>query len=92
LLHHRDRALVQEVTHLLGDPAPGADRIVTKQNADDCDEEQHHRRQREHTIISERGAELWRVVFDPLGGGLLEKVDNFFRARSPCHCKEISRA
>src|SRR5690348_898987 len=37
LLHHIDRAFVQKVTHLLGDFAPRAGRIVAKQNADDRD-------------------------------------------------------
>ena len=50
------------------------------------------RREREDTIVSERGAELRRVVVEPFLHRLFEKIDDNFCARFERHSKNISRA
>src|SRR5204862_6179384 len=73
--HDLHRALVEKVTRLLSDSAPSPRRIVAKKDADDREQDENKRRERENRVIGQGRTELGRFVVHPLGGRLFQELE-----------------
>lgn len=74
VLHHLHRALVEKITHLFGDLAPCAGRIVPENQSHQGQQNEDERGEREHGVIGQGGAKLGRFVLHPFRGGLFKEI------------------
>ena len=65
---------IEKVAHLLREPPPRACRVAPKYPANNRQQYEDERREREHRVVSERSPELRRFILQPFGDRHFEKL------------------
>jgi len=74
-LDYIDGAFIQEVAHLLGHFSPSSSWIVVEKEANDCQEQENERSEREHSVVGECSSQPRYFISEPFRKCLFNRLN-----------------